>query len=149
MGCLDSASLRLQSADNHWADGDYELTVTAGDTSTTCSFSLPDDFPSTGSPQPLTCDASIGHDVPILSQVHTCTETRTDDAVSQSCTPVADEYSLEIRLPGTPDSVEIQLKRDGATLIDDTQVLTYKETRPNGPGCDPLCRQVSVVVAVP
>lgn len=149
IGCLDSASLRLQTADNHWEDGDYELTVVVGDTSTACSFSLPDDFPSTGSPQPLTCDASIGYEVPVLSQVHTCTETQTDDAVSQSCTPVADEYTLEIGLPGTPSSVEIQLERDGATLVDDTQALSYKETRPNGPGCGPVCRQASVVVAVP
>jgi hypothetical protein len=149
IGCRDSASLSLQTADNHWTSGDYELTIVAGDTSTTCTFRLPEDLPPMGSPKPLNCDPSIGSDVSVLSQVYTCTETRTKDAVSQSCTPVADEYTLEVMLPGTPSDVVLRLDRDGTTLVDQTQALTYKESRPNGPDCGPVCQQASVVVAVP
>jgi len=36
------------------------------------------------------------------------------------------------------DTIEVVVTRDGKTMTQ-TFIPTYEETRPNGPGCDPVC----------
>lgn len=45
--------------------------------------------------------------------------------------------------------VDLQVKRDGALLAHIVVEPAYQESRPNGPGCDPICRGASVDVSVP
>jgi hypothetical protein len=37
----------------------------------------------------------------------------------------------------------------GRTIVDRTASLTYQATRPNGPGCEPVCQAASETWAVP
>ena len=149
IGCFDAAYLSVRTKNDQWPDGDYELTLTVGDEKTTCEFKLPEAFEESGSTEAVVCDRSLGYMGPTLRQVTECEEMRSGDSVSNSCTPVADEYTLEIAVSGTPGEVELRLTRDGEELVDRSLALSYQNVRPNGPGCGPVCRQTAKDIEVP
>jgi hypothetical protein len=70
-----------------------------------------------------------------------CTESRSGDSVSQACTPITGRWTLEISAPGTPRTLHARIERDAELLLDVQRELEYSEHRPNGPHCDPLCKQ--------
>jgi hypothetical protein len=141
IGCSDGASLQLRPVDGRWAEGQYTLTLAAEGRSHTCSLRLPDDLParfSTASP-----DCGIGSTALFQPEVE-CTETRSRDTVSQSCTPLDGRFTLDLSLEGTPATMSVELRRDDQVLIDERIELSYEASRPNGPGCEPLCRTARV-----
>jgi hypothetical protein len=83
-----------------------------------------------------------------------CTEQRTGDAVSQSstqtqtpnthCEPIHGAWLLTAGFYGVAESLRVTVQRDGSTLLDRTLQLEYKESRPNGPDCEPTCLQANV-----
>jgi hypothetical protein len=72
-----------------------------------------------------------------------------EDSQSQSCTPIPDQYYLEVWLEGTPATADVVLARDGTGLIDESVSFEYNASRPNGPECDPLCHQAAYELDVP
>jgi len=147
IGCADGAQLEIRAPDNSWPAGSYRLELTFDAVSHVCEVRLPRDLPaSVGSTSPLAC--SSGLQVAFRPEV-TCTEQRTRDAVSQSCTPIAGHWLLGGSVAGTPSSLHARLERDGLQLLDQTQTLRYEESRPNGADCEPVCRQSSVVLELP
>jgi hypothetical protein len=143
---MDGATLTFRTDDNEWPAGSYTLTLDYGAEHASCTFSVPDDLPENGSVGVVTCTqpwmASLNYEV-------MCVEHRNGDSVGQSCTPIPDQYYLSVTLSGTPDSVTVLLERDDEPLLEETHALSYAESRPNGPECDPLCRQASVEIRVP
>ena len=77
-----------------------------------------------------------------------CTEYRTGDAVSQSCTPVPDRWYFAATLEGTPAELTVAVERDGVALLDEHRTLAYRDEYPNGPECDPVCRQASAALTL-
>lgn len=73
-----------------------------------------------------------------------CVETRSGDAVSESCTPIVGQYDVIFWIYEQPEHLTLQLQRDGSTLLSHDADLQYAENRPNGPSCEPVCRQTSV-----
>jgi len=98
---------------------------------------------------------TVGQPVQVKACVGTTcvTETLTlemgnDAAASQSLTYLSTTRTLEYR-PGTvgvePQTVTLELTRGGnvvARLSKD--LVNFSRFQPNGPGCEPVCRQASV-----
>jgi hypothetical protein len=145
MGCSDGAWVTL-APEGALATGAYEMTIVTPEQTHVCDFKIPEDLPPRGSITSITCQPTLDLG---LQQKAECTETRTGDSVSQSCTPIPDRYTLTLNLPGTPQSVSIEVLRDGAELLDVTRSLSYVSARPNGPGCEPVCRQANIDLTLP
>jgi len=146
VGCSDQASFTLRPAGSHWDDGAYALEVTFDDARYSCAFAVPDALPTAGSWQPLDCTPAL--EVYLTPEVE-CEEHKNGDTVSQVCTPIPGQYYLQGSIQGTPATLEVALQRDSATLLDETRTLAYQATQPNGPECEPTCRQASSDFTLP
>ncbi len=148
IGCMDALFVELKSPHSVWAPGSYSLELTAGDHSYTCSFALPRDLPQPGHVGEVQCtpvDSAPPEPVHVmLNQESVCSEQVTADSVSSTCEPVPERYAMQLHIPGTPKVFALQLKRDDEQLIARTYEPEYKESRPNGPRCEPLCRQARI-----
>lgn len=58
--------------------------------------------------------------------------------------PVAGEFEWSISFAGHPKSVRVVHSHGGKTLVQQTADLVYSETRPNGEGCEPVCKRAAV-----
>jgi hypothetical protein len=129
-GCSDSAAITIQRADGNTPPLSVQLEVDGR--RVTCPA------PARGSAGGQPCD-----DPRVFVQHRErvdCTETRTSTAISQSCQPNG-TFELVIGLGGTPARVDATVM-DGATVVGQkTFDLNYLTVRPNGEGCEPVCRQ--------
>jgi hypothetical protein len=147
VGCQDMASVMLRTADNTWPEGLYELIVRADDIESRCSLRLPDQTPQTGQSTNVICGTS---GVAFALQQDTTCESGCDGGVCWNrCTPVAGSFYQRVSVQGAPARLQITLSRDSAALVTTDLAPTYQETRPNGPNCEPVCRQASIDLAVP
>lgn len=131
--CLDGAGIQLRTTDG--TRRSYEVTLLVDDREVTCA--TPELAGSTNF-STLPCSdpqVSIDHG-PLVD----CTETRTADAVSQSCTPNG-KFAQNINLPGTPARVVVTLVEASGATFEQTFDLQYVTSHPNGPDCPPTCRQ--------
>jgi hypothetical protein len=141
--------LRLRPVDGTWQPGAYVLTVAVDGTSHSCDLTLPADLPMNGSSTQLTCAPKLGFQGATLNPEVTCVERRTGDSVSQSCSPIPDQFVLSVHIDGTPKVLSVTLMRDGIELSAETLTPAYVQSQPNGEGCGPVCRQASVELALP
>jgi len=111
-------------------------------------MTLPDDLLQNGL-LTLTCTPRIPGQDAHLGQDRSCEEQVNGNVTGLVCTPIADHYTLGMEVSGTPKQLRFKLERDGATLVDETVEPSYQETRPNGPGCAPVCRQATVPLVLP
>lgn len=141
MGCADNVSVRVTAGDQAWSDGEYQFALTLDDLTGTCNFTLPDALPPRGSISSIPCldGVDIG-----IQQLAECTTHQEGDSISQSCQPIPDRYELTISAYATPTQLSLTLSRDGAQLISESRALSYVTTRPNGPDCEPECRQAQL-----
>jgi hypothetical protein len=146
IGCSDAATFSFRTPTGAWQDGEYTLAIRADGTDYDCSFAVPDDLPEMGQPTPLDCMPELA--AYVMPEV-TCMEIRHDDAVSQSCTVIPGQYYVEASILGTPETVSVSLERDAEVVVEENVVLDYQESRPNGPDCEPLCRQATAAFTVP
>ncbi len=117
IGCGASVHINVQKASG-WQPGAYTVTTTVDGTAHTCTVNFP-----------LSCDApsSCASDVVLVSQ--------------NGCALPAAEQSLGgIDLTVPASSVSIEISHDGTPLGSGKFSPTYEELRPNGAGCDPVCR---------
>jgi hypothetical protein len=147
-GCLSGFGVTVRPANGPWPDGVYSLTVTKNGTSHVCQVTLPTDLPALGSTSQVACQPPLGISGTSLSQDATCTEQATGDAVSQTCTPIPDRYTLSAFVLETPAEVAVNVARDGTVLVERTETLQYQENHPNGPGCEPTCLGANVYVTL-
>jgi hypothetical protein len=142
IGCGDAATLTLRTADGTLPDGAYTLSLDVEGQTHTCAFAAPGDLPTEpGRIATASCDSELR--VEVLPEV-VCTEHRSGDAVSQSCTPVPDHWYFATALQGTPAGFTLAVERDGRELLNEQRALNYRDEQPNGPGCEPICRQAGV-----
>jgi hypothetical protein len=150
MGCEDQASFAVRSPSAAWPPGAYVVALTVDGQAYSCPLQLPSDLPAQGVVASIACQGP-GAVPPQLSlmQDSICTEQRTSEAISQSCLPVPDRYTIEGRVAGTPAALVVDIQRDGQAVLHRPLTLEYAETRPNGPGCDPLCKQSRTELDLP
>jgi len=124
VACSDTFTASVRSADGSFPSGMYRLELMVDGTTRTCTFAYP------AAMQPL-CS---GFFVAFLSET-TCTETR--------CDTIPGRYVETITVAGTPGQVHAWQYVDDTPILDAAAAPSYEETRPNGPECEPLCRQAS------
>jgi hypothetical protein len=149
IGCIDSASFQIKTADGTWPDGAYALEVIADGITHACSMTLPDDLPAAGTISAIPCEPPVGYTGVSLRADTVCSAHGDKNSGGQTCTPSPDHYTLRGSLPATPRTLGVRVTRDGDLLLEQTQPLHYTETQPNGPDCEPVCRQSSVDFALP
>lgn len=130
IGCVSGLRIDLQKA-GAWQPGAYVFTFELDGSPVRCSGALPlkacDAGPS------LTCDG----------------EGRVQIGESGCALPPDQHGFSDIQLLGSPAKVRVAIARDGQELHSAELAPTYTESRPNGPGCEPVCRGASAQVAVP
>jgi len=149
VGCVDGAWFELKTADGTWPNGAYAVELSADGVTHTCPMTLPDDLPAAGGITSIPCEPAVGYLGVMLQGDAVCTEHKDANSVSQTCTPIPGHYTLQGSLPGTPSTLGVRVTRDDSLLLEQTQPLTYTSTRPNGPDCEPVCRQASVEFELP
>lgn len=146
IGCSDGLSLSFNTVDGHWPDGDYHLELDFAGDQHRCSFRLPDALPKErGATGQAVCEANMSG---YFSAKTMCMETRSKDSVSQSCTPLDGQWTLDLHRDGTPKTVSVRVTRDEREVASVSRTIDYQENRPNGPDCEPLCRQARIDLLV-
>lgn len=128
IGCVDGLTLQ-PAAGTTWAPGAYRFELEVDGETVTCTGALP--LPPCGPPA-ITCDRE---------RVVTITE-------SGCALPPSQHGFGDLHFPGAPETVTIEIERDGRTLTRQTFTPTYQTTQPNGPGCPPTCTQGSETFAL-
>jgi hypothetical protein len=141
IGCGDGVGVNILPVGGIWSAGAYRLELSLDDLSGSCDFSVPEDLPDPRSATSLTCldGASVW-----LQQVFECHSVTEGGGVSESCQPIANQYELTLSTFGKPTTLRLVLTRDGEELISENRELSYTESRPNGPDCEPVCQQAQV-----
>lgn len=127
IGCSDGLTVTFREA--KWLEGDYVVKVRADQRTVTCTGALP--LPPCGTPA-LSCDG-LGV------------------AISESGCALPPEQQAfdEIRIDASPAEVEVSLDFAGKTVVIDTATPAYRSLRPNGPECEPVCKQGATNMKVP
>jgi hypothetical protein len=148
VGCEDQFTATVHDANGALPSGMHALTVTAGAAILRCVFTVPLATLPGGGTAGLNCPAGL--QVQVLPKT-TCVTSTTPSSKMQACTPVAGKLDELIIIAGKPASLHVTQTIDGATYLDQTVTPTYTTSRPNGPGCEPLCSQASAewVLAAP
>ncbi|MBX3193201.1 MAG: hypothetical protein KF819_39825 [Labilithrix sp.] len=124
IGCTDGLGISV-TAPAGWKAGRYVFTVTADGSTQTCEGSLP--LPSCGSPG-LLCKGQDG-----VAQI----------GESGCALPAAQHSFSDIHFSSTPAQVNVHVARDGVVLAEQSFTPSYVTSQPNGPGCEPICKQAS------
>jgi len=145
IGCAGGVFVNLSPAGGVWQDGEYSLEIALDEREETCAFRIPDDLPASGSVSSLSCGQRISAQ---LVQRSTCEETRDRNSISQSCTPIPNQYELSLSAYTEPTTISLELARDGIVILNDSRTLAYQQSQPNGPGCGPVCRQAQLELSL-
>lgn len=130
IGCIDGLRLEIEKA-GAWQPGAYVFAFTVDGAAVRCSGSLP--------LKPCDAGPSLVCDVEGRVQIG-----------ESGCALAADAQGFsDVQIHGSPAQVEVSLTRDGQELSRAALTPTYAESRPNGPGCEPVCRGASAKLAVP
>jgi hypothetical protein len=123
IGCSDQASISLSRADDVPPPGVTEVDVDGR--KVTC--------PTQQSESTCAPDVRIS-----LRAIDVCGPS-TSTSSSPTCHP-SGRFTEVITISGTPSHVVVTLSTGAQRAFD----LSYSSSRPNGAGCDPLCRQANV-----
>lgn len=128
IGCANGFRLELRK--DSWEPGSYSFHIEADGEVSDCTGSLP----------LKPCDAS-----PSV----TCTGAKGFFIGESGCAMAADQQGFsEIQFETSPKQITVTISRDGSELAKQTFEPTYKESQPNGPGCEPICRQASASITL-
>ena len=140
IGCADNFTASAQRADGSIPDGAHRIEVLADGTTLKCAFTLPLATCGGGTAQP-TCDAGLTVTV-VPAQI--CIQTQGDSGTSSTCNAIPGKFVETVTLPGAPGQVHVWQYVDDVPILDVAVAPQYQDSRPNGPGCPPVCRQASV-----
>jgi hypothetical protein len=147
IGCGDGVHITLHTPEDQWPAGAYAIDFTVDGQEHACELSIPADLPTEAHGYvELGCQPAFDAS---LTAKTVCTEQRTNDAISQSCQPVAGAWILEASFYGVSEALRVEVRRDDETLLDETMQLEYTASRPNGPDCEPVCEQARVELDIP
>ncbi|HEX5099362.1 MAG TPA: hypothetical protein VFV94_07665 [Polyangiaceae bacterium] len=144
MGCMDSAGFTLHAPGDEWAPGAYELAIDFDETAHSCTFTMPDAVDAAGGQGVAIAVACTPKLDAWLNAVVTCTTHSDGSSSSQSCTPIPGRYYLSVQTSTLATSLSVSVTLDGADYFSATHALTYKASQPNGPDCEPICRNATV-----
>jgi hypothetical protein len=135
--------------DDVWEDGSYAVDVAFDHANYSCRFTMPDavDFATqnAGVPIPIDCapalEASLDAVVPLI--------THSDGRwITQTFTPIPGHHYLSVRTPALA-AFWVAVTLDGTPYFEDSSKLYYTVNQPNGPDCEPTCRNALEEFQVP
>jgi hypothetical protein len=135
IACRDQASLILQRADG----------MPPG-----LAVSLDLDGRQVECPPPQAGTSTVcDTDVSIASrEMVSCTEERTKDAVGLKCVPTG-KFEEIVTVTATPAVIHASARLADTVVAERTFDPQYRTVQPNGPDCEPTCRQWSEVWPMP
>jgi hypothetical protein len=142
VGCSDGVHVVVRPAGEGWRAGDYTVRITAGKDSSTCTATLPNASEWELETTTFECEDAPGR----LVYLHAtgCDGDGDRDGDGDGGTDGVSCGSLQLQIPGTPSSVRVRIDRSGESLLDESWRPKYREFQPNGPGCEPICKQSSL-----
>ena len=129
IGCVDGLHVTLKPAGGLWTKGRYTFEITTPLGTTTCEGALP--LPACEAGRALSCSGppvSIGE--------------------SGCALPAEQQGFASIDLASGPTQASIVIRKAGTELVHRTIKPDYRVSSPNGPGCEPTCRQASDTLAL-
>lgn len=140
MACSDGASIEAKLSAAGAPLGNHEFALSIEGKASTCTV----EFVDVGQAVEASCtqpDVSLRFG-PATKGV----ETRMGEVVGYTEEPIPGEFRWMLAVSGTPTTIHVVHTHAGTTILDQTAELTqYADHRPNGEGCEPVCKQASVV----
>lgn len=127
IGCEDTFTASVASATGSLPNGMHRIEVIADAATLSCAFQIPLERTAEGGEVLPTCSSGLG----VL--------------IAPASSPVAET----IHLTGTPRQVHAWQYVDDVAILDAAAAPSYQDERPNGPECEPVCRQASVSWTLP
>jgi hypothetical protein len=139
MACSDTATIDTKLTPAGAPAGTHEFALEVDGVAQTCTL----EFTVTTQITHATCSGSnaslwLG---PAMRGV----DKQMDGVVMHTEEPLAGEFAWQLSLFGTPAKVHVVHRHAGNVLLDQTAELSsYAEHRPNGEGCEPVCKAASI-----
>ena len=128
MGCMSTLGVVVQ--DKPGQKGAYVIEVEAGDQKGRCEARLP--APRCGEPW-TRCEGTL----PLMAKE------------GEICKKPPAEHTLPpLTIGAAPEKVIVRVLRDKKQVHEETVAPPYDALQPNGPGCEPTCKQAEIGVAV-
>ena len=148
IGCSDSIDVTIDGTQLDWADGDYTLDLGLDTQLYHCTFALPvaGGVARPGTPlTPFDCAPALpgGTGSLVITPWAAC-PSRADAGrtLPQQMRPC--QYSIQLQSNTAPATVTARLAHEGTVLLEEGLQPEYAVTMPNGPECEPTCRQSQV-----
>lgn len=129
VGCVNGVSVTLGTGSGAWQEGEYAVELSLDDEQVSCAFAVPEDSPVTGSSTTLDCGPGI-------------------TALLMSRGSTANDFDVQLSSYSEPKTLTVSLSHDGAEILSSSPPVVYIESQPNGPDCEPVCRQARVELTV-
>lgn len=92
---------------------------------------------------PVGGSAACDTDVTIAARERvSCTEESDGQRRTLTCVPTG-EFEQVVSVRGTPASIRAVARTAGGVVVERTFTPQYRSVQPNGPDCEPVCRQWS------
>ena len=134
MGCESTFTLNLSLPSHEKPNIGVDLLIDG----TAISCPVLDGRPS------ATCAGNVNS---TMVEEQACVDSQQANSVTHSCTGTG-KFHVSIRVPGTPTSVSYTATLNGAVVGQDTLSPAFQTLNPNGPGCDPDCKQATVDITL-
>jgi len=108
-----------------WSPGNYRVTVVADGETVECTATLPLDCEG-----PPPCPSSAG----FLVALNGCALDPSQHSIT----------GVEFFQGSAPQSVEVRVYQDDVLLGEDRYFPSYTESQPNGPDCEPVCKNAEI-----
>jgi hypothetical protein len=134
IGCTDRLSLILVRPDG--SEPHFEISLVVDGKSIACPA------PALGGSSK--CDDGV---FVSLSEGQVCRQDETATAATLRCTGNG-RFQEVVEIQSPPTAVTVSLAQGGETKSLGTFSPTYQTMQPNGPGCEPVCRQAEITQVV-
>lgn len=135
MGCVEGLTIDLQSPSG-WAPGAYRFDIELDQDKVSCEVTLPLRACDAGPSARCTLHPGEGPSERVMISESGC------------ALPPAQHSLPTLSIRGEPARVRVAVSRDGAQLASEELTPAYRTVTPNGPGCEPVCRQAHGAVTL-
>ncbi|NUP08593.1 MAG: hypothetical protein HOW73_21300 [Polyangiaceae bacterium] len=123
MGCMDGLTIDIDPGKGGTPKGSYTIEVDADGKKATCQIKLPYQGCERGPATKCSGDVKV-------------------EVMESGCDKPAKEHTFgPLKFMSAPATVKVVIKKDNKPFAESTVTPDYKTLQPNGPDCDPVCKQ--------
>ena len=146
VGCQDQLELTVTGPSASLPSGLHRVDVTADGKLLSCTFSFSPDTLAAGSLVSAQCSFGV---TALVGPVFDCMTFDNGNAKGQRCVPMPEQFQERLQIAGTPAIVQVEQSVDGTVILQRSATATYTDNHPNGPDCEPTCRQATLALSLP